>query len=245
MPDVSLWTVGHCHVRLPFRRSGEDIPLYYDNPIFCSGARAREQGRGRLHCCLYGQGVYDKWCDDSNKCHGGQAPVKKAPKQRTLPAFTHRPDHDGESIFWTLLHSFVKALPLNGRPELSFSMKLSSLMNMMFDHRIEGSVAIEEDPDDTRDDILHWSDDQFDRLLHPDLRKRGIGPLLEKMAVQVQPEYARLEPKPRVEHLHEAFRRLLLEFIIEFKNDTRGDIQLDPKQRRNLWRRLLCVSQMP
>ena len=95
------------------------------------------------------------------------ATVNKAPEKQTLPAFTHRPDHDGESIFWTLLHSFVEALPLNGCLEPSPSVKLSILKIMMFDHCIEGSVAVGEDPDDTRDDILHWCDDEFDNCSIP------------------------------------------------------------------------------
>ena len=157
------------------------------------------------------------------------ATVNKAPEKQTLPAFTHRPDHDGESIFWTLLHSFVEALPLNGRLEPSPG---GMVQDLLLSHSIEGSVAVEEGIQDKRDGILPWYDSAFDGSLHPDLRGHGIGSLLERMAKQVQPEYAWLEPNPRVDHLHEAFRRLLLEFIVAL--EAKGDIPLDAERVRNL-----------
>ena len=122
--------------------------------------------------------VYDEWCDVGNKCHGGQLPVIEEPEEGTLPAFTHRPNHDGESIFWALLHSFIETLPLNGCFEPSPPWSVSALKDLMFGHSIERSVAVGQVSQDKRDSILRWHKDDFEGLLHPDLRKCGIGLLL-------------------------------------------------------------------
>ena len=179
------------------------------------------------YIATYGQDVYDKWCDDGDKYHGGQSLGEEALKQ-PRPAFTHRPDHDCESLFWTLLHSLVKALPLNGPHGLHFSVRHYTLKNVLFGHSIERRAKV----DDYRGIILRWLESDLESTLHPGLQERGLGLLLKQMAEQVQPEYAWLEPKPRVDHLHEAFRRLLLQFIIDFESDTRGDIELHPMQER-------------
>ena len=57
----------------------------------------------------YGAETYNQWCDIDGK-HGGKAPVGDI-NNVEMPSFTHKPCHDVESTYWTLLYSLVKAHP--------------------------------------------------------------------------------------------------------------------------------------
>ena len=62
--------------------------------------------------------------------------------------------------------------------------------------------------------------------------------LMWKLAVQIAPEYALLSPDIAPDHLHEAVRRLLLQAIVDMKDD----IPLDPKKCRREWRAVTSES---
>ncbi|KAI0076436.1 hypothetical protein K474DRAFT_1708154 [Panus rudis PR-1116 ss-1] len=66
--------------------------------------------------------------------------------------------------------------------------------------------------EDARHNLLQYSVEKLQEALQP--RLSSLTPLLRKLARQVMPEYAYLLPSPPEDHLHEAFRRLLLEHIV-------------------------------
>ena len=69
--------------------------------------------------------------------------------------------------------------------------------------------------------------DETGLALHPKLS--SLSGMMTKLSYQVAPEYGRLETQPPQEHLHEAFRRILLEQILSM-NDP---IPLTPDLSRN------------
>jgi hypothetical protein len=55
--------------------------------------------------------------------------------------------------------------------------------------------------------------DYYRNLLHPGLAK--FTPLIAELAHQIRPEWQFLKPEPPADHLHEAFHRILLKWIID------------------------------
>lgn len=159
---------------------------------------------------------------------GGAAP--KDVSKTSIP-FTHRPSHDVESIYWTLLLSLIAALP-SGEPleELVIGDRVMEAAVFLYGHTIKnqaGGTFV-----DPRSVILSWPAYAFEDAMHPKLQGIGIGKLLERLTQQVRPEYAFLDPAPPMDHLHEAFRRILLEFIVEHGEDC--NIELNTEHERNI-----------
>lgn len=185
------------------------------------------------YTAAYGEETYLRWTDAPDRFHGKTAPT--APDSSGA-AFTHRPCHDVESIFWTLLYSLVRVRPLGAQDETleELTAETEQIKNQLFAHQIKGK-ATEKYVSDSRDSILRWEDGFFDDALHPGLRGRGLGQLLFRLSQQVRPEYARLQPEPPArDHLHEAFRRLLLDYIVALEDAPAKNVDLDTENDRNL-----------
>ncbi|KAK7690220.1 hypothetical protein QCA50_006872 [Cerrena zonata] len=166
----------------------------------------------------YGQDAYDAYTDvTANTYHGSkfQKPSKDIPL-----LFSHRPDHDIESLFWVLVEVVISALPLDAvdkHPPF-----FVQTWNVMEQHTI-----IYDQPSDSRSYILNLVEDGWEETLHPKL-----SPIVEMMMMltsQVRPEYGLLDPPPKKDHLHEAFRRILLEQILAMEDDP---IPLTPNMSR-------------
>lgn len=181
-----------------------------------------------LYIQTYGEAAYTDFCDAEDTFHGRTAP--KNISQTAIP-FSHRPSHDAESIYWTLLLSLISALP-SGEPleEDVMDQRTSEAAVYLYGHTIKdqtGGAFY-----DHRSGILTWPAFSFDDAIHPKLCDLGIDELLERLTLQVRPEYAFLESAPRMEHLHEAFRRILLEFIVEHEDTC--NIELNTEHERNI-----------
>lgn len=175
-----------------------------------------------LYIKSYGEETYQRFCDDGGKCHGGIC--VESPETTRIP-FCHRPAHDVESIFWTLLVRLIRAMPASPIAD-RVSRKAIYLNDWLMDHEIP---AYPSSDDDSRDLILEWKNFRFEEVLHPGLRSKGLGEMLEQLAAQVMPEYCYLDPMPRSDHLHEAFRRILLNCLANLK-----DVELDPLNERRV-----------
>ncbi|KAI0076434.1 hypothetical protein K474DRAFT_1662954 [Panus rudis PR-1116 ss-1] len=151
-----------------------------------------------LYTRTYSRTTYDKYTDKDGTFHGG-----RFSDDGTLP-FHHRPDHDAETIFWVLFVSLILAFPA-GTDDASPNSSFCYVWGVFRDHTITQFG-------DTRALLLTHSVEKFKQALHP--RLSSLAPLLHKLALQVMPEYALLSPSPPEDHLHEAFRRLLLEHIV-------------------------------
>lgn len=165
---------------------------------------------------VYGQGMYDAYTD-TGTIHRRERPDP----DHVAPPFSHRPDHDVESIFWVLVFSIITAKPKDGddKPTSDFVRALEIFQN----HTIEKTRL-----DDPRDFFLSAKHNRWLNILHPGLS--SIARMMRLLAEQVRPEYGLLDPPPEPDHLHEAFRRILLQHILSMENE----IPLTPNISREL-----------
>lgn len=94
--------------------------------------------------------------------------------------------------------------------------------NIFHNHTI-----VAENPDDERNLLLPLTGQGWKKRLHPKLS--SIADMMARLGDQVQPEYALLDTPPEQDHLHEAFRRILLEQILSMEDD---EIPLTPNISR-------------
>jgi hypothetical protein len=174
------------------------------------------QGKAKqLYLKAYGQTVYDSSTDKGGIFHGGNS------TRVIQESFLHRPRHDVESVFWTLLSSILRVYPKGADPEANTAGELSIALKHLDSHIIHSHEP------DNRGSLLNWTETAFETVLHPKLA--SLAPMFAAMCAQIRPEYAYLSPSPRREHLHEAMRRLLLQQIVDMGVDA---IPLDPRAVR-------------
>lgn len=176
----------------------------------------------------YGAEAYERWCDSDSSMHGGEPP-KGDNREADVP-FKHMPCHDVESIFWTFLYTLLFAQPTDGQMEVSLNWAANVVRKTVLEHIIEGTGS--SGANDERRAFMMLSKGAIDESLHPTLQLRGLGELLHELAKHVAPEYAYLTPHPHLDHLHEAFRRILLAFIVDLEAHPEKDVVLNPDVRR-------------
>ncbi|KAI0075775.1 hypothetical protein K474DRAFT_1773051 [Panus rudis PR-1116 ss-1] len=154
-----------------------------------------------LYKKVYSAETYDKYQDQPGITHGGT--VIDESEELEMPPFHHRPDHDVESMYWVLFKTLLLAYP--DAPYAEPTPKFDSAWAAIRDHTISSVY-------DTRIPILSHGVHTIEQILHP--RLSSLAPLLVSLGRQVKPEYAYLSPSPPADHLHEAFRRILLQHIV-------------------------------
>ena len=163
------------------------------------------------------QETYDNYSDKgSETVHGrSQPPLSKV----SLP-FSHSPDHDVESIFWVLLYALMLALPRSSCdiPSELFYEGINTIKN----HTINQGRVV-----DVRDWFFQLEEAEWKELFHDKLS--CCAGMMMALAEQVYPEYGLLDPPPKKDHLHEAFRRILLNQILTMQDE----IPLTPGASRN------------
>ncbi|KAI0788731.1 hypothetical protein C8Q75DRAFT_767707 [Abortiporus biennis] len=178
-------------------------------------------GRAKaLYIEAFGQSTYDEYLDKGT-VHGGH------PQEQPTIAYCHRMDHDAESIFWIMTTSLLRFQPADHSPDDESA--LNSLARNW--SKLERHSIIK-DPDelasDERSALLGYSADSWRHILHPALRE--CAPLIYAMQLHVTPEYAYLDKIRKDDHLHEAFRRILLHYLVKMDEDEEGhfkDVKLD------------------
>lgn len=180
----------------------------------------------QVYVKAYGsEAYYERYYHDhgDGTIHGSPPPQSRELRRNTPDVkFSHRPDHDVESIFWTLLYALITAQPKDG-PHGIRSEMLEEAFRLFHKHAIPQEGEIEED---SRKHFFYWGKWSFENALHPGLK--DLAPMLVDMALQICPEYAYLVPSPPEDHLHEAMRRILLQQIVSMQDD----IPLDPDNPR-------------
>ena len=164
------------------------------------------------YVAAYGARAYEECCDDGTTIHGGE--LLPGVIEGQVP-FTHKPRHDMESIYWTLVYALLKARPAGAPRETTLRSAVKTVQRVLLQHTIRSSAHPQDD--DERLVFLLYRETRVERILHPMLQRRGLGSLLYQLGQQVLPEYAYLDPAPPVGHLHEAFRCNLLGFIVDFE----------------------------
>ncbi|KAJ3481248.1 hypothetical protein NLI96_g7778 [Meripilus lineatus] len=195
-----------------------DYPPIGDFPMPALEGEVKE-----LYKFAYGEEEYDHYCDAPGTVHGSKPFVRTLipPIESELPPFIHKPHHDAESLYWVLLDVLLHVQPLERTDgaDLGHFWHVRNLIHDSSGPSQRNYFLLHSLPDYTR---------YIEYALDPKLA--SVAPLLADLAAQVYPEYDLFDPPPPPEHLHEAMRRLLLQFIYSMENP----IALDPGVTRPL-----------
>jgi hypothetical protein len=148
----------------------------------------------------FGQARYQEY----NECRKDKPLCKRSKLPR---ACLHQPRHDVESYFWIISIFLLQAIP---------EQDVVRMDDTLVEYQ-EGMWALQVGAalrrgGNFRTEFLTAQTDYYRNLLHPGLAK--FAPLIAELAHQIRPEWQFLRPPPPADHLHEAFRRILLKWIV-------------------------------
>ncbi|TBU37826.1 hypothetical protein BD309DRAFT_1004721 [Dichomitus squalens] len=185
-----------------------------------------------LYTTAYGQERYDRYNEDpvARTCHGGYPPTRDSEGELELPdlpAFVHRPEHDVESVYWTMIYALLRAQPATAPRELDLSAASASVWKTLLSHYIPGEKYARSD--EKRHEVMSRTKQEWLDLFHATMEDVAL--LLWRITLHVRAEYAlwKREGNPQPDHLHEAVQRLILQYLIDHRDNP---IQLDPDHLR-------------
>ncbi|KAI1792814.1 hypothetical protein LXA43DRAFT_317395 [Ganoderma leucocontextum] len=174
-----------------------------------------------LYVGAYGKERYERYNDNQETYHGARPP-NPYQKLETAPPFRHRPEHDVESIYWTMVTALLRVRPENIDEHPEAAKLIVDFWTPLLLHRIPDTDSDYADP---REGLLLRSDKAWRALFLGDMK--DVGTLLGDISHQIRPEYAFCGDGPQRDHLHEAVQRLILQYLVEHE-----DIHLDPEHLR-------------
>jgi hypothetical protein len=128
-------------------------------------------------------------------------------------SYQHGPCHDTESFFWVTLYNLVTAWP-EGEDDEGMTTQASEFLLKM---QNSGFASNQHDSRIIFLDV-HAEAEDFERLLHPRLRK--LAPYLAELSRYMAPEWAYWsEDHLPADHCHEAMKRTLLKMLLELEDD--------------------------
>ncbi|PIL29011.1 hypothetical protein GSI_09059 [Ganoderma sinense ZZ0214-1] len=132
--------------------------------------------------------------------HGGFSPEKY--EETVSPGFYHRPEHDVESVFWTMFAVLARAQPASGPKEKHVPAMLRSVWKVFDTHEITSHPTVTEDK---RDAILRLIRQGWREAFAPFPAMQDVADLLFEVSKHVRSEYALWEwvRDPEPDHLHE------------------------------------------
>ncbi|EJF56100.1 hypothetical protein DICSQDRAFT_175207 [Dichomitus squalens LYAD-421 SS1] len=184
-----------------------------------------------LYTTAYGQERYDRYNDKpgSPTCHGGLPPSLDADDfdETQKPHFFHRPEHDVESVYWTMVYALLRVQPAAAPRELDPSAASASVWNTLLSHHIPGENF--DESDEKRHEIMNRLPRKWRDLFHATMQDVAL--LLWQVSQHVRSEYVwwTWEGNFQPDHLHEAVQRLILQYLVDHRDK---DIKLDPSRRR-------------
>ncbi|KAI0780118.1 hypothetical protein C8Q74DRAFT_1330518, partial [Fomes fomentarius] len=174
-----------------------------------------------LYVKAHGQERYERYNDKDGTFHGGRPPTNSY--NMKCPAFRHRPEHDVESVFWTLFTALLRAQPKGIPLEQWAPDAVDNVWNILCHHTIpENGSATEAE---NRHGIFGWSLREWQSVFSPIMDDIAI--LMYRIAEQIACEYALWDGQDamHVDHLHEAVQRLILQYLVDHRYRP---IPLDP-----------------
>ncbi|EJF55398.1 hypothetical protein DICSQDRAFT_175969 [Dichomitus squalens LYAD-421 SS1] len=184
-----------------------------------------------LYTSAYGQERYDRYNDEpgSPTCHGGLPPSPDPDDfdETRLPPFFHRPEHDVESVYWTMVYALLRVQPAGAPRELDLSAASASVWKTLLSHYIPGEEY--DQSDEKRHEVMSRVKQQWLDLFGATMQDVAL--LLWRITQHVRAEYAlwKWEGNFQPDHLHEAVQRLILQYLIDHRDNP---IQLDPDHLR-------------
>ena len=203
--------------------------------LFISAVSMKAEGMPELtgdalhrYNAVHGPARYDKYPPEPTvggaKQHGfTPPPICDYAWFESNVKYVHRPEHDVESVFWTMLYALLLVKPADGKPEKYASTSFSEIWGFLDSHSIKEDAGT-----DCRNIIFDqrgsiWID-AFDGCM------RDVAVMLCKIGNQVKTEWAFWEDSASVpDHLHEAVQRIILQYLVDHWDD---DVALLPGQTR-------------
>ena len=172
-----------------------------------------------LYVRAYGAERYERYNDKEGTRHGARPPdVYQG--FGTAPPFRHRPEHDVESIYWSMVSALLRAHPKGVDRESKASKAMTQTWDFLLSHDIpeQGSGA-----SDDRQMIVTKTAGQWQALFLGDMK--DIGTLLFQISDHMLAEYALWGDGLRPDHLHEAVQRIILQYLVDHKQPIELDIE--------------------
>lgn len=183
-----------------------------------------------LYQAAHGKEHYERYNDKKMAqrmlMHGG-VPPRDFREIMSPPEFFHRPEHDVESVFWTMFAILARVQPASGPQEEYVPAELRSGWAAFDSHEIPSDPT---EIHDERDVLFGTTRQSWRNMFAPFPAMSDIADLLCDVSEQVGPEYALWEwdHEPEPDHLHEAVQRLIFQYLV----DHPDDIALIPDRKR-------------
>lgn len=191
----------------------------FENRIFQPMPQLSEEARV-LYVNAHGQARYDRYNDTKLTRHGACPPdFDDFDKPRP---FCHRPEHDVESVYWSLVSALLSVRPKGAEEEEIAALPLQDNWHRLLTNIIPDRPSSYTDP---RDLTLKQSEAAWRDVFLGDMK--DVAALLSNISRQIRPEYAFFADDLQQDHLHEAVQRLILQYLTDH-----NDIPLDPGRLR-------------
>ena len=178
-------------------------------------------------CALYigahGKGRYERYNDTKATPHGAEPPDLDE-RFKTPPVFRHRPEHDVESIYWSMVSALLHVRPMDVEGEPEMPKVFVDAWGDLLSHRIPEAGEGYSDP---RGNFLSKEWEDWPQLFLGSMK--DLGPLLFDISRQIRAEYALCGDGLLPDHLHEAVQRLILQYLVDH-----DDIPLNPHNLRTI-----------
>ena len=175
---------------------------------------------------------YELYNDTGGTSHGGTSGMQQgygieedAPQD--VPTFFHRPEHDVESIYWSMVSVLLRVRPTNFPKSQYVEGILAATWKALDSHQIHDGKHL----NDSRQPILDCPIKKWEGLFPAEMK--DVARLMSKISRQVCAEYGLWkwpEGQYREDHLHEALQRLIFEYLFTHRDK---DIALDPSSLRS------------
>ncbi|KAI1792825.1 hypothetical protein LXA43DRAFT_1005285 [Ganoderma leucocontextum] len=171
-----------------------------------------------LYVRVHGNERYERYNDKDGTRHGARPPDMDE-EYETAPQFRHRPEHDVESVYWSMVSALLRVHPKGVDKETPEPNIVATVWNTLLSHKIPDQGFLHMD---LRHNIVVMTQGAWRALFLGDMQ--DVGTLLHKISGHIIPEYALWDDNLQPDHLHEAVQRLILQYLTDHK-----DIPRDPE----------------
>ncbi|KAI0767465.1 hypothetical protein C8Q74DRAFT_1280565, partial [Fomes fomentarius] len=108
-----------------------------------------------LYLKAHGRERYDLYDEKSDETCHGVLPPNRDPDENTYPKFSHRPEHEAESVFWTSLSALLRVQPTASKREKYANEAVTKVWGLLHGHSIPVSCEYALYTGDLEIDHLH------------------------------------------------------------------------------------------
>lgn len=149
----------------------------------------------------HGEERYERYSDKDGTCHGG-TPLKGNSDdmdENEYPPFCHRPEHDVESIYWSMVSALLRARTISAPIDKYATNGVAVIWDILNNHEIpENPEPVQE----RRNPIVEMKKTMWVRLFCPEMHDVAV--MLSDISKHVRSEYALWSGDLHPDHLHEA-----------------------------------------